>query len=71
MKSFGISVWTRPSSNAIEAVTNLNVEPGSYPSETALFFHVFCRAVTLSSEERVSQLPYKESVYGSKGVFKL
>ena len=69
-KSPIVSVSQIPSSNAADAVISLNVEPGSYVSETDLFRHIFWRLILFSLSDNLSQVDFKVSL-GSNGVFKL
>ena len=60
-----------PSSNAVDAVINLNVEPGSYVSEIALYLHTACNLLFFSASSKFSQLSISSWIVGSNGSFKL
>ena len=62
---------TIPSSRAVEAVTNLKVEPGSYVSEIALFLHICCNALDLSVADIELQFALISSLFMVYGSFKL
>ena len=66
-----LSTLANPSSKAADVVISLNVEPGSYVSDTALFLHICCKAFVLSPCDSVLQLDFNSSVFGSYGWFKL
>ena len=65
-----LSVSVIPSSNAAEDVSSLNVDPGSYVSDIALFLHICCNAVDLSPEDNLSQTNSKSSSFILYGLFK-